>query len=82
MKVTKAHQVNEEYLDCWTDGRDTFVDDVGQENPDKNIICSKIYFDGVPLLSEEIEVASVQGSQQQNPSVYGTHTGTYLIGYP
>ena len=32
--------VNDEYLTCWTDGRDSFVDDTGQENPDKNITVS------------------------------------------
>ena len=73
--------VHDEYLTCWTDGRDSFVDDTGQENPDKNIICTKIYFDTEVSLSEEIDVASVQGSQQQNPSVYATHTGTYLVGW-
>ena len=62
-------------------GRDSFVDDTGQENPDKNIICTKIYFDTEASLSEEIDVASVQGSQQQNPSVYATHTGTYHVAW-
>ena len=73
--------VNDEYLSCWTDGRDTFIDDSGNENPDKNIFCARLYFDSELTISEDIEVASVQGSQQQNPSVYATYTGTYLVGW-
>ena len=77
-----AYSITEdEYLSCWTDGRDSFLADDGQENPDKNIICAKLYFDNEFTISEEIEIASVEGSQQQTPSVYATHTGTYLIGW-
>ena len=71
----------DEYLACWTDGRDSFLNDEGQEVPDKNIICTKIIFDGEIVLSDEIPVASVSGSQQQSPSVFSTHAGTYLIGW-
>ena len=71
----------DEYLACWTDGRDIFLNDEGIEVSDNNILCSKIIFDSEAILSDEISVAYIQGSAQQNPSVFSTHTGTYMIAW-
>jgi hypothetical protein len=71
----------DEYLVCWNDGRDSFVNDEGDEVADLNILCSRLTYDGTLILSDEIYVAYIQGSQQQDPSVFSTHLGTYLIGW-
>ena len=71
----------DEYLVCWDDGRDSFVNDEGDEVADLNILCSRLTYDENLILSDEIYVAYIQGSQQQDPSVFSTHLGTYLIGW-
>ena len=72
----------DEYLVCWNDGRETFANEEGEEIVDLDILCSTIYFeDGDIVISSEIEVAAIEGSPQQDPSVFSTHTGTYMIAW-
>ena len=71
----------DEYFACWNDGRDTFQNDEGDEVADVNIVCSVLTYDASPSVSDEIFVAAISGSQQQDPSVFATHIGTYLIAW-
>jgi hypothetical protein len=72
----------DEYLSCWNDGRDTFSNDEGDEIVDLNILCARLFFeDNQFMISEEIPLAAIEGSQQQNPSVFATQGGNYMIAW-
>jgi len=72
----------DEYLSCWNDGRDTFSNDEGDEIVDLNILCARLFFeDDQFMISEEIPLAAIEGSQQQNPSVFATQGGNYMIAW-
>ena len=76
------NQFLDEYLACWNDGRETFNNEEGEEIVDLNILCANLsVLEGDLIISEEIEVAAIEGSQQQNPSVFSTQSGNYMIGW-
>lgn len=75
------NSVLDEYLVCWSDGRDTYTNDSGDEVADVNILCSVFSFDSEIVVSDEIAVAAIEGSQQQSPTVFAAGNGSYLVAW-